>query len=144
MKKFILALVLVIFSVSCQKEYYYYGTPEEKEQTAEKVPGIFSAIVGDWVPGRLNMTVDGETMNGDFQALAKENDAKVDAYVSVGENDLTLKMKVVYPDNHSYDAEGVAYIKFIPTKDGKSFKVEFLVEEDGETDAKGNITFNRK
>ena len=145
MKKFILALVLVIFSVSCHKEYCFYGTSEEKGQTTEKAPGIFSAIIGDWVPGQVNMTIDGETINGDFkETLAKEKKTKADTYVSIGENELTLKMKIEYPDNHKYDSEGVAYIKFTPAKDGKSFNLEFLMEDNGELKGKGNITFKQK
>ena len=146
MKKFIVAIIsalcLIIVS-SCEKTFTTETTDQPKPQ--QEMPGVFEAVLGDWVPTYVKVTADGETYRGNLADIAKENDAELDCVASFGKNELTLKMDLRYPKDPAYNDSGVINLKFKPSSDGKTVKVEFyIVSTDDEINSKGEITLNKK
>ena len=146
MKKFIVAIIsalCLILVSSCEKTFIAETTDQPKPQ--QEMPGVFEALLGDWTPTYAKVTVDGETYRGNLSDIAKENDAELDCVASFGKNELTLKMDLRYPNDPVYNDSGVINLKFKPSSDGKTVKVEFyIVSTDDEINSKGEITLNKK
>ena len=146
MKKFIVAIIsalCLILVSSCEKTFITETTDQPKSQ--QEMPGIFEAVLGDWVPTYVNITADGENYRGNLADIAKEKDAELDCVASFGKNELTLKMDLRYPEDPMYNDSGVINLKFKPSSDGKTVKVEFyFVSTDDEINSKGEITLNKK
>ena len=146
MKKFIVAIIsalCLILVSSCEKTFITETTDQAKPQ--QEMPGVFEAVLGDWVPTYVNVTADGETYRGNLSDIAKEKDAELDCVASFGKNELTLKMDLKYPKEPKYNDSGVINLKFKPSTDGKTVKVEFyIVSTDDEINSKGEITLNKK
>lgn len=146
MKKFIIAIIsalCLILASSCEKTFITETTDQPKTQ--QEIPGVFEAVLGDWVPTYVNVTADGETYRGNLADIAKERDTEIDCVASFGKNELTLKMDLKYPEDPEYNDGGVINLKFKPSSDGKTVKVEFyIVSSDGEVNSKGEITLNKK
>lgn len=145
MKKFIIAIIsalCLILASSCEKTFITETTDQPKQQ---EIPGVFEAVLGDWIPTYVNVAADGETYRGNLADIAKERDTEIDCVASFGKNELTLKMDLRYPEDPMYNDSGVINLKFKPSSDGKTVKVEFyFVSTDDEVNSKGEITLNKK
>jgi len=146
MKKFIVAIISVLCLIlvsSCEKTFISETTDQPKDQ--HEMPGVFEAVLGDWVPTYVKVTADGETYRGNLADIAKEKDAELDCVASFGKNELTLKMDLRYPNEPKYNDSGVINVKFKPSNDGKTVKVEFyIVSTDDEINSAGEITLKKK
>ena len=146
MKKFIItiisALCLILVS-SCEKTFTTETTDQTKPQ--QEMPGVFEAVLGDWVPTYVKVTSDGETYRGNLADIAKESGAELDCVASFERDELTLKMDLRYPNEPKYNDSGVINVKFKPSNDGKTVKVEFyIVSTDDEINSAGEITLKKK